>query len=62
VPRRAERARTRVGWLNFGLETAYEWFALLRSNWDYHCCYQEKPQPDRYAFAGSLHNFILLLG
>jgi len=42
------------------LETAYEWLALLRSNWDDHCCYQENPQPDRYDFAGSLHNFILL--
>ena len=42
--RRAERTGTCVGWLNFSLETADEWFALLRSNWDYHRCRQESSQ------------------
>ena len=54
--------RTCVGWLNFSLETAYEWFALLRGNWNYHRCHQENPKPCRVDLSGLLHGLILLLG
>src|SRR5690348_4509158 len=56
VPGRTERTGTCVGWLNFSLETSYEWFTLLRGNGDYHRCHQKKPQSDGPDFAGLLHN------